>query len=383
MIKRAGIGAIIVNYQIFEKINMILSYLEDEESRMIFLQRFLYNVTKDINYIFDIIKYSRYFRLQEVAQKYFEVNSKYDIYPDMDILSFVVNKKQSNNRCIIFGCGAVGQDVYRLLLNAGVDVICFCDNNSKSKELNGKDIINIHDLKKKFANELIIIATIKYQEEILQQLLEEGFDRNQIYCPGQNMFISFFGEPYFDKDIFTSSEDEIFIDGGSYGAETSMDFIKWCPTYKKIYAFEPDLRNYNRCRSVIDKNRIRDIELYRAGLWSNNGILNFTHFGDNGTGSFIESQGEQSVDVLSIDEVLEGNPVTFIKLDIEGAELEALQGAKASICKYRPKMAICIYHKQQDIFEIPLYIKSLVNEYHFAIRHYSTYLYDTVLYCWI
>ena len=372
-----------MDYQIFDKVNLILSYLEDEESKMIFLQRFLYNMSGNIHNIFDIIKFSNYFDVNEVPEKYQEIQNKYDIYPEMDMLSFIKDNSKSHNKIIIFGCGAIGNDVYHLINNAGISIECFCDNHKAGDMFLDRKIISTTELLNKHSDARIIIATMSFQDEIYNQLLDLGFEDENIYRPTPNMFISFFGEPYFDKSIFQVTENDIFIDGGCYGVETSIDFINWCPTYKKIYAFEPDNENYNKCRRVIEKNSIRDIELFHAGLWSSNTNLNFTHLGDNGTGSCIENQGEQIIHVLSIDEVLNGSEATFIKLDIEGAELEALKGAKDTICKYRPKMAICIYHKPQDIFEIPLYIKSLVNEYKFSIRHYSTYLYDTVLYCWV
>ena len=73
----------------------------------------------------------------------------------------------------------------------------------------------------------------------------------------------------------------------------------------------------------------------------------------------------------------------FIKADIEGAEMNLLHGAKKIIQKYKPKLAISIYHTIMDFFEIPLYIKSLVPEYKMAIRHYSNNTTETVLYAWI
>ncbi|MNC55831.1 hypothetical protein D3C75_1053850 [compost metagenome] len=84
--------------------------------------------------------------------------------------------------------------------------------------------------------------------------------------------------------------------------------------------------------------------------------------------------------MVSLDSVLNGQRASFIKMDIEGAEMEALQGAQNTIVKHRPRLAICIYHKPEDILEIPLYLKSLVPDYKFYIRHYSNYTIETVLY---
>ncbi|OOB79506.1 MAG: FkbM family methyltransferase [Epulopiscium sp. Nuni2H_MBin001] len=86
-----------------------------------------------------------------------------------------------------------------------------------------------------------------------------------------------------------------------------------------------------------------------------------------------------TINVDSLDNVLRDTEVTFIKMDIEGAELQALMGAKQIIKKYKPQLAISIYHKPQDIFELPMYVKSLVPEYKLYLRHYSYHYVDTVL----
>ncbi len=82
----------------------------------------------------------------------------------------------------------------------------------------------------------------------------------------------------------------------------------------------------------------------------------------------------------SIDNVCWEDKVTFIKLDIEGSELEALRGAEKIIRRDKPRLAISIYHKPQDYFEIPLYIRGLVPEYKLYIRHHKFNKNDTVLY---
>ena len=122
------------------------------------------------------------------------------------------------------------------------------------------------------------------------------------------------------------------------------------------------------------------VELINAGLWSKDTYLAF-HSAEYGGSHIVESDEKDGaqVKVVALDSCIRGK-VTFIKMDIEGAELEALKGAKQLIMKYRPKLAICIYHKREDMWEIPYFIKNLVPEYKLYIRHYSNYEYETVLY---
>ena len=87
----------------------------------------------------------------------------------------------------------------------------------------------------------------------------------------------------------------------------------------------------------------------------------------------------EKIRIKKLDNYIEEQP-TFIKMDIEGYELEALKGAEKILKTLKPKLAICIYHKEMDFYEIPLYLKSIVPEYKFKIRQHYDALYDTVLY---
>lgn len=96
-----------------------------------------------------------------------------------------------------------------------------------------------------------------------------------------------------------------------------------------------------------------------------------------------EGEGTSCIDCVSLDEIIGVDDVTFIKMDIEGAEIPALKGARKTIIRNKPKLAICIYHKPDDLWEIPELIHSFVPEYKFYIRHYGPRCRGTILFATI
>ena len=117
-------------------------------------------------------------------------------------------------------------------------------------------------------------------------------------------------------------------------------------------------------------------KIYSQGLGEKVANLKFSN--DATLGSRITKKGHLTIQVVPLDRII--NKATFIKLDIEGAEKEALRGAKKIIIKYSPKLVICIYHKSTDLWRIPLLIKKYVSSYSFYLRHYGQFIYGTVCY---
>ena len=97
-------------------------------------------------------------------------------------------------------------------------------------------------------------------------------------------------------------------------------------------------------------------------------------------GDINDIGGESIATAQALDEALSGERVTFIKMDIEGAELSALRGAKKIIQQQKPILAVCIYHGVGDMLNVPTYIKKLVPEYQIYIRHYTNEMFETVCY---
>lgn len=127
---------------------------------------------------------------------------------------------------------------------------------------------------------------------------------------------------------------------------------------------------------------LSNVVLVPYGLWSEKTVLSFRNDG-SGISTFTNGDDDAdviTVDVDSIDNVCSGDKVTFIKMDIEGSELEALKGAENVIRRDKPRLAICIYHKPEDLYEIPFWVKETVPEYKLYIRHHSARESETVLY---
>ena len=184
------------------------------------------------------------------------------------------------------------------------------------------------------------------------------------------------GNQYFVEGIMQNDADEVFVDGGAYDGETVRKFAEFASNkFKKVYSFEMDKVNFEKISEPEDDR----IKFYNYGLWNENKSVSFI---ENKAGSEIVEDGNASAQCIALDDFID-EKVTFIKMDIEGAEQNALEGAKNIILRDKPKLAICLYHKPEDLWKIPLYIHSLVPEYKIYIRHHSHTNEETVMYAHI
>ena len=183
---------------------------------------------------------------------------------------------------------------------------------------------------------------------------------------------------YFIPEVHLASH-EVYIDCGMFDGDTVVEFMGRCPDYDRIIGFEPDEENVLKFR---ERNLpMERMDIYPTGVWSTETVLRFSAEGT--TASRIAESGEIPLSVKSIDSLDLDQNVTLIKMDIEGSELEALKGARETIHRDLPKLAICVYHKKEDLITIPQYIRSLESKdrhYRFYLRHHSLCDHETVLY---
>jgi FkbM family methyltransferase len=141
--------------------------------------------------------------------------------------------------------------------------------------------------------------------------------------------------------------------------------------------FEPDSGNFNDLVKAVSKLNIKSTCI-PLGIADNYKILSFSS--DGGEGSLISEEGNLHIAVAPLDDILINQSIDFIKMDIEGAELLALAGAKKSIEKNRPILAISYYHKPDDIWKIPLWLSEHCDNYKFYLRQHHYNSFDSVLY---
>lgn len=180
--------------------------------------------------------------------------------------------------------------------------------------------------------------------------------------------------------LLASGAGEVFVDAGAYNGDTVEEFlVRAAGRSRRIVAIEPDRRNFRKLEERVRRLGTDGVECLNLGVWSGPGEQPFDH--RSGRQASL-GRGGDSVPVDSIDNLLGGGPATLLKLDVEGAEREALLGAGKTIRRFRPRLAVAAYHRREDLFALPLLIESLSPGYRIFLRkHPCLPAWDLNLYC--
>ena len=337
----------------------VYQMLEDEESRFTYRNRLNYRVSGDKKYIDNIVKAY----LPELP-----------IWKGEDQFLAALPPERP---FVLFGAGATGQRVLSVF-QRDQRFIGFCSSTKKKQQegffgypvMSPEELLSRKDL-------TVVITAVDANKEIVHILRQGGYPEELVFIWGGSS--TYDHEQYFGPEFIEYEPEEVFIDDGCCNLRSCLALREHCKHVKKVYAFEPDPGNYQVCLRNKEHYHLPQVELLPFGTWSKQTTLHFS-VGQGGV-SCVSEAGDYSIPVKPIDDVVDPEErVTFLKMDIEGSELESLKGAKNTIQRDKPKLAICIYHKPEDMTEIPLYIKSLVPEYKLYIRHHSNRYGETVLY---
>lgn len=182
---------------------------------------------------------------------------------------------------------------------------------------------------------------------------------------------------YGPNELLEYSNDEVYVDGGAFDGDSIRLFIERVGgKYSRVLGFEPDPVTYMRLKSNFT-NEPR-VEPINAGLHKESGTLRFDDAGTRG--SILVETGGIEVPVVSLDGVLDGERVSYIKMNIEGAEIDALHGGVKSIMQWSPKLAISAYHLADHLWRIPLTISEIRPDYKIYFRQHDGGIIETVVF---
>ena len=221
----------------------------------------------------------------------------------------------------------------------------------------------------------IFINHLDDLHEVYESLIDEdskkAFRGYWLGCiTNQNNLVCYATTPQYICPGFLPKAGDIVVDCGTFDGATALRFVNMgC----KVYGFEMDKKNYERSFKLAEE---KNFVVENLGLGSYKHEVNYEHFG---AATHIRLQGSEMAQITTIDSYVGEKAlprVDFIKMDVEGAELDILKGAAITISRFKPILALSAYHKLDDFWTLTKFIKSIRPDYEFALRHYATTIED-------
>jgi FkbM family methyltransferase len=168
---------------------------------------------------------------------------------------------------------------------------------------------------------------------------------------------------------------EVFVDAGGFDGDTTEEFCRRYPDYRKVHLFEPSRQNFRAAK--VRLAAYRDIVFHPEGLSDQMG--NMTFDAEAGSAAAVTSGPGEDIQMTTLD-IAVAEPVSVIKMDLEGWELTALAGCERHIRDERPKLAIAVYHRASDFRTVWRYARSIHPDYKVYLRHYTQGWSETVMF---
>lgn len=325
-------------------IEIIYDHLADQISKEIFSNRLLYSLSGDFKFIERIIRKS------ETGVR-------------------LINELEKEDFWYIYGAGIRGARVAKIYSN--INWLGYIDQH-KSGDYNGYSVKKLEELN---TNSNVLVSNLYGSIEICDNLKSRISGKISAL---QDYDRELLANIYFEKDIFSAGDIHgAFVDMGAYdGIDTAHYFSFMEDVTKTAYVFEPDINNYEMCKSSLEN--YSNCHVKNCGLSNYIGEAKFS-LGKKEASRIVENGGT-SVRINTVDNLFKDIRVGYIKMDIEGEELNALKGAEQVIKRDHPILAVSIYHKREDIWEIPKLILDYYQGYKLYLRHYTVGITDTVIY---
>ena len=343
------------------------------------------------------------------------------------------------DRAVIFGCGELGRSVLPAVRSAGIQPVAYCDNRSTlwGSEIDGVPVLSPVAAVEQYGGSAWFLPAIYNASAVRQQLAHMGaarvvpypifFWKHWRHLPNEERlelpqrivaqadeipegyelladgssrreFLAQLrwrcrmedslppadpaDEMYFPADLVRLTASETFVDCGAFDGDSLRAFMARSKgVFRRIVAFEPDARNREAlARYVAGLNGLESrIVVLPYALGRTDGVVRFSASGAVNS-KVVADEGAIEVECRSLDSALAGESPTFIKMDIEGAEVEAIPGAAGTIARCRPTMAVCAYHRCEHLWTIPKLLRAVYPESRIYLRRYAEECWETVYY---
>ncbi len=341
------------------------------------------------------------------------------------------------SRIVLYGAGHFGRRTLAGLRRSGVEPLAFADSNPTlwGECIDGLTVLSPADAKRHYAENATFVVNVFHGTPIREELRAEGcrsvVPASYVYLKHAAAFLPYGGyclpedtighadalretmalwaddasreafvaqlrwrlsldgsllppptpteETYFIPEI-APIDGETFVDCGAFDGDSVQAFLdRYGDGAGRAIAIEPDPANgaalLRRMSNRADGGKV---VVHAAAASSEPGILQFEATGT--AASTLTDGGTLTVRAERLDDLLADETPTYLKMDIEGAEMDALRGAAGTIRRHRPVLAICLYHKPEDLWQIPLYIDSLGVDYRYLLRVHAEECWEIVLY---
>ncbi|HEX8550142.1 MAG TPA: FkbM family methyltransferase [Abditibacteriaceae bacterium] len=340
---------------------------------------------------------------------------------------------------VLFGAGPLGHTALAAMSKASLRPVAFADNNAKAwgQTIDGIEVLSPADAVEKYGSEAAFVVSVYNPSSAIAQLKEMGcncvvsaavlwrghidtmaahgsFDTpDSIFAEADDVARAFDlmaddesreefiaqlrwrtetglvampparsgNEIYFPTDLFALRDTDSYVDCGAFDGDTlRMVLAQRGDGFTHFTGFEPDPDNFARFQGFVaslPESQRSKIEGRNAATGARTETVRFHAIGTAGSG--ISGAGEIEMACVRLDEALT-SPPTFIKMDIEGAEPDAIEGARETLARDRPVLAVCVYHATDHLWRIPLLLNEIQPGYKLYLRRYAEDCWELVVY---
>ena len=334
------------------------------------------------------------------------------IYEFFDLWSHL---KNTSKPIYLYGMGNGAEKIIKVLSSIGVTPagVFASDDFVRYQNFLGYTVCSYGDVIKKDREIIVLVSFGTQFDEVIENILRISSEQ-ELYAP----FVPLFGQELFDLSYFESHRTDLekafnllsddisrkafssvvtyrttgkikyllesetpkeeifeklnlddhpsFLDLGAYNGDTIEEFVNHFPKYSRIYGVEPDIKNFRKL--FFNTVSLPSTSLYNAASGSRNEIALFSQ--KAGRNSSLSGSSGKRTPLMTVDSLLEGRDISYIKMDVEGEEENTILGAEKTVRTFHPRMLVSAYHRSRDIFSLPLLVNSLYDGYEVYFRHH-------------